>query len=73
MDQEVVLQMVWILNGIQNPEAQPFEIQTNDCHLVQNHLKSGQKGLDIKWSGFQMVGFQILIVNIVLGQKCLTQ
>ena len=39
---EVGLQMVWILKGIWNPEAQPFEIRTNGCHLVKNHLKSGK-------------------------------
>ena len=25
------------------PEAQPFEIRTNGCHSVKNHLKSGRK------------------------------
>ena len=40
---EVGLQMVWILNGIWNQEAQPFEFQTNGRHFVKNHLKSGQK------------------------------
>ena len=33
---EVGLQMVWISNGIRNPEAQPFEILTNGCHLKKN-------------------------------------
>ena len=31
---QVGLQMVWISNGISNPEAQPFEIQTNGRHFV---------------------------------------
>ena len=53
---EVGLQMVRILNGIQNPEAQPFEIWTNGCHFVKKHLKCGQKCLDFEWSSFQMVG-----------------
>ena len=35
----VGLPMVWILKGIWNREAQPFEIRTNDSHLVKNHLK----------------------------------
>ena len=48
--------MVWILNGILNLEAQPFEIQTNGRHFVKNHLKSGQKHPDFEWSGFLMVG-----------------
>ena len=53
---EVELQMDWILNAIWNLEAQTFEIQTNDRHFVKNHLKSGQKCLDFKWSSFWMVG-----------------
>ena len=48
--------MVWIWNGIWNPEAQPFEIWTNGCHFVKNHLKSRQKCPDFEWSGFWMVG-----------------
>ena len=48
--------MVWISNGILNPKAQLFKIQTNGCHYAKNHLKSGQKCLDFEWSGFQMVG-----------------
>ena len=38
---QVGLQMVWILNGIWNPEAQTFEIRTNGRHFVKNHLKTG--------------------------------
>ena len=34
----VGLQMVWISNGIWNPEAEPFEIQTNGTNFVKNHL-----------------------------------
>ena len=41
--------MVRISNGVWNPEAQPFEIQTNNHHFVKNHLKS-----DIQKYGFQM-------------------
>ena len=41
--------MVWISNGIWNPEAQPFEIRTNGRHFVKNHLKSGQKRPDFEW------------------------
>ena len=40
--------MVQILNGIWKPEAQPFEIRTNGCHCVQNHLRSIQKCLDFE-------------------------
>ena len=43
------LQMVWISNGIWNPEAQAFEIRTNGRHFVKNHLKSGQKCPDFEW------------------------
>ena len=39
---EVGLQMVWILNRIWNLESWPFEIWTNGCHFVKNHLKSRQ-------------------------------
>ena len=40
--QELVeLQMVWILNGLRNPEAKPFEIQTIHCYFVKNYKKSG--------------------------------
>ena len=53
---EVGLQIVWILNRIWNPETQPFKIRTNSGHFVKNHLKSLQKCLDFKWSGFRMVG-----------------
>ena len=37
-------------------QAQPFEILTNGRHFVKNHLKSGLKHPDFKWSGFWMVG-----------------
>ena len=48
--------MVWISNGIWNPEAQTFKIQTNGRHFVTNHLKSGQESLDFERSSFQMDG-----------------
>ena len=32
------LQMVWILNGICNPEAQPFEIRTKSCLFVKKNI-----------------------------------
>ena len=48
--------MVRILNGIWNTEAQAFEIRINGHHFVKNHLKSRQKGLNFKWSGFWMDG-----------------
>ena len=48
---EVGLQMAQILNGIWDPEAQLFEIQTNGCHFVKKHLKSGQKRQYFKWLG----------------------
>ena len=32
---EYGLQMVWILNGIWNPGAWPFEIKTNSSHFVK--------------------------------------
>ena len=51
------------LNGIWNPEAQPFEIQTNGCHFVKKHFKCGQKGPDFEWSGFQMVGTVAMATN----------
>ena len=35
---EVGLQIVWISNGIWNPEVQPFEIR---CPFVKNHFKFG--------------------------------
>ena len=38
--------MVWISNGIWNPEAQPFEIQKNGGDFVKNHLKSRPKYSD---------------------------
>ena len=47
---------VQFLNGIWNPKARPFEIQTNVCHFVKSQLKSGQKHPGFKWSCFQMVG-----------------
>ena len=52
---EVGLQIVWILNWIWNLEGQPFEMWTNGCHFVKNHLKSRQKRTDFKWPGFRMV------------------
>ena len=52
---EVGLQMVWITNGIWNPEALPFEIRTYGCHFVKNHLKS----IWTNTSGFWMVWFSI--------------
>ena len=48
---EIGLQMVWIVNGIWNPEAQPFEIRSNGRHFVKNHLKSKQKRPDFEWLG----------------------
>ena len=48
---KVGLKIVWISNRIWNQEAQPFEIITNDCHFVKNHLKSGQKRLDFELLG----------------------
>ena len=44
-----------ISDGIWNLDAQPFGIQTNGCHFVKYHLKSGQKCPDFKWSSIQMV------------------
>ena len=32
------------------PEAQHFEIRTNGRHFVKNHMKSGHKRPDFKWS-----------------------
>ena len=32
---EVGLEMIWILNGIWNPVAQPYEIRTNGGHFVK--------------------------------------
>ena len=51
----------WFVNSpdfhwIWNPEAQSFEIQTNSRNFVYNHLKSGQKCLDLEWASFLMVG-----------------
>ena len=40
---EVDLQIVQILNGIWNLEAQPFKIWTSGPHYVRNHLKFWQK------------------------------
>ena len=34
---EFGLQMVWISNGIWNPEAELLEIRTNGHHFVKNH------------------------------------
>ena len=34
MVKKIGVHKVWILNGIWNAEAQPFEIQTNDSHFV---------------------------------------
>ena len=34
----------WVANSPDlewDPEAQPFDIRTNGCHFVPNHLKSG--------------------------------
>ena len=56
---EVGLQMVWISNGIRNPEAQQFEILTNCCHFVKK-LRSGQYRPDYAWvlmSGVNMICF----------------
>ena len=44
--------MVWILNGIWNPEAQPFEILTNDRHFVKKTFE-----IRTKISEFWMVQF----------------
>ena len=44
---EVELQMVCILNGICNPEAQQFEIRTTGSQFVKNNLKSGHKCPDL--------------------------
>ena len=57
---EVGLQMVWISNGIWNPEAWPFENQINGRHFVKNHLKSGQEHPDFEWSSFQTVGIKAI-------------
>ena len=56
---EVGLKMVWISNGIWNPEVQPFEIRH---HFVRNQLKSRQKCLDFEWSGFQIVGTIVIAI-----------
>ena len=56
--QKVVgLQMVWILNGIWNPDAQPFEIRTNGCIFSVCNP-------DFEWSRFQMVGSIALLSSI---------
>ena len=65
---EAGLGMVQISNGICNQEAQPFEIQTNGCHFVKKHLKSGQKCPDFDWSGFQMVGSLGLHIAIAIAK-----
>ena len=49
---EVGLQIVWILSGIWNLEAQPYEIISTWHHFVKNHLKFGQKYPDYDWSRF---------------------
>ena len=46
--------MVQILNGIRNPEGQPFEIQTNGSHFVKK-IKT-EKAPVFDWSRFQIVG-----------------
>ena len=51
--------MVWILNGICNLEAQPFEIQANGRFFVKTQLKPRQKCLDFERSGFFMVGTKV--------------
>ena len=53
---EVGLQMVWILMWIWNLDTQQFEIQTNGCNFVKNHLKSRQKCPNFEWSSFRMDG-----------------
>ena len=35
----------------QKSGSQLFEIWTNGCHFVKNHLKYGQKCLDFEWCG----------------------
>ena len=60
---EVGLQMVRILNGIWNLEAQPFEIRINGCHFIKNHLKSGQNCTDFEWFGFWMVGTRAIDIG----------
>ena len=45
-----------LLNGIWCPEAQPFEVPTNDSYFVKNPLNSRQKCPDFERSGFQMAG-----------------
>ena len=47
----------WVANGLDfewylKYKKQPFEIQTNGCYFVKNHLKSRQKRHDFEWSGF---------------------
>ena len=32
-----------------------LKIRTNERHFLKTHLESGQKHLEFKWSGFQMV------------------
>ena len=66
---EVGLQMIDLMNGVWNPEAQPFKIQTNGCHLVKNHLKSGQKSQNFKWSSFQMVGTIAIAISPDLSKN----
>ena len=50
------LQIVRILNGIWNSEAQPFEIGTNVSHFGKNYLKSGQKCLFLNGPVFKWLG-----------------
>ena len=49
---KVGLRVVQILNGICNPEAQPFQFQTNGCHFVKSHFKSRHKCQDFELSCF---------------------
>ena len=61
----------WVANGLDfewylKYKNQPFEIQTNGCYFVKNHLKSRQKRHDFEWSGFWMVG--IIVIAITKGQ-----
>ena len=51
---EVGLQIVRILNGIRNPEAQSFEIRTNGCHFEKKPFEIWTKRPDFEWSGFLM-------------------
>ena len=44
----------WIGSEIRKPNH--WKSRKNGCHFVKNHLKSGRKCPDFKWSGFQMFG-----------------